>query len=203
MKKLIEQYNRVYAHIKELSAQIAAEQDAIDQMSRDRSAQIRLTVQELQEKIARIDATAQQIGGLRKIAMEHINSLSCITVEAPEGYRVNLKRLRQWTELINPYPVVEDGETLEDPYARRVYVVACNDLFFLDKKRTEFTRMIRTLETGIDRDMEAAVAAHLREKNACMGLAVQLCAQRGGPALCVRAEGGLGYILAHGGAGDV
>lgn len=168
MKKLIEQYNRVYAHIKELSAQIAAEQDAIDQMSRDRSAQIRLTVQELQEKIARIDATAQQIGGLRKIAMEHINSLSCITVEAPEGYRVNLKRLRQWTELINPYPVVEDGETLEDPYARRVYVVACNDLFFLDKKRTEFTRMIRTLETGIDRDMEAAVAAHLREKNACM-----------------------------------
>lgn len=168
MKKLIEQYNRVYAHIKELSAQIAAEQDAIDQMSRDRSAQIRLTVQELQEKIARIDATVQQIGGLRKIAMEHINSLSCITVEAPEGYRVNLKRLRQWTELINPYPVVEDGETLEDPYARRVYVVACNDLFFLDKKRTEFTRMIRTLETGIDRDMEAAVAAHLREKNACM-----------------------------------
>ncbi len=139
MESLIEVYNRLALKIKSVSDEIAKTENAISELSSDKSENRTLRIAKLEEQIEKIDDYLLKIRGFQELAKKNLDSQNVLTIEAPPGYRVNLNRLRNWAMMIDPM-------SSNDPYAQRVYVVAKCDEFFLNQKREEFTERIRQLK---------------------------------------------------------
>ena len=142
MQELIENYNAIFAKINKLNNEILGYEDEIDQLSNRRDNELPARIENLKEQLVRIDEYILKIEGFMQLAEKHMTSKNVLTIEAPEGYKVNLNRLKSWSALIDP--TVED-----DAYAQRVYHTAVCDKAFLEKKKVEFADRITTLEEDL------------------------------------------------------
>lgn len=147
MSELRDAYNIVYASVKkfsdEISDAIAAGQAALSVDNGDIDAKIA----EYEEQIKNIEITLPQIEDLLLLSQKYIGHRTLPTIEAPKGYRVNIRRLKMWAQMIDPLPKDPSPEEDEgDPYAQRIYLVATCDKYFLEKKHREFSEKIRELE---------------------------------------------------------
>jgi len=143
MASLIEKYNEIYQKIYSLNAEIEKSKNEINLIEEKRDEEIPARIENLKKTLEKIDEYQLAIEAYIQIAEKHMTSRNLPTIEAPEGYRVNLERLRQWSMLINPL----SGDTEDDPYAKRVYLVSKCDQKFLEQKKEEFTDKLTVLET--------------------------------------------------------
>ncbi|MCR4586957.1 MAG: hypothetical protein K5682_00990, partial [Lachnospiraceae bacterium] len=139
MQNFIESYNQIAERIAQLNSQIRDYEQEIQGLTAHRDEEIPLRIQNLKEQLEKIDLYKEKIQGFMQIAEAHMISRNLPSIEAPEGYRVNLNRLRSWAMLIDP--MAED-----DVYAQKVYLVGSCDMVFLDKKKEEFHQRIAQLE---------------------------------------------------------
>lgn len=139
MQTLIEQYNEIYEKISELNSQISDFEVQIREINTRRDDEIPERIKNLENQLAKIDEYQLKISGFIQLAEKHMVSKNLLSIEAPEGYRVNLNRLRAWAMLIDP--MAED-----DVYAQKVYLVANCDQHFLKQKKKEFEERIKELE---------------------------------------------------------
>ncbi len=139
MPSLIENYNEISKKIGQLNSQIDDFNQEIAALSAHRDEEIPARIENLKNQLKKIDEYKEKIAGFMHIAEQHMISKNLPSIEAPDGYRINLNRLRTWAMLIDP--MSED-----DVYAQKVYLVANCDQVFLDKKKEEFTARIAQLE---------------------------------------------------------
>ena len=142
METLNEAYASIYAKIEELSRAIDEAGDRISNIDTRRNEELPRRIENLSAQIQKIDEYMLKIQGFQQLAEKSLTSRNLSTVEAPEGYRVNLKRLRDWAMMIDP-------TASNDPYAQRVYMVAKCDECFLEKKRKEFEARKEELENDL------------------------------------------------------
>jgi len=143
MSILMETYNEINRHIKELSDKIYSAEERINAIDNRRNNEIPDRISNLEKQLEKIDEYKLKIEGFRLLAEKNIDSKNVLTIEAPPGYRVNLNRLRNWAMMIDP--IAEN-----DPYAQRVYVVAKCDEYFLEQKKQEFTERIEQLKSDFE-----------------------------------------------------
>lgn len=150
MKTLIEQYNQLLDRINSVNELVRREESALAALGQDKAKGIPARIEELEAQIKKIDEMVPDIVKLQEFSRKFLKSLAITTIDTPPNYRVNIKRLKAWAECVNPYSIIdvesEGQETLEDPYARRIYVATCNDLQFLEKKRRDYEKTICALK---------------------------------------------------------
>ena len=132
MQTLIEQYNEIYDKISGLNSQISGFEAQIQELENLRNGEIPERIKNLEDQLVKIDEYQLKISGFIPLAEQHMTSKNLLSIEAPEGYRVNLNRLRAWSMLIDPMAE-------EDVYAQKVYLVANCDKKFLEQKKGEFS----------------------------------------------------------------
>lgn len=137
--ELLESYNRIQSSIKDINTRIDADLARIAEIRAGLESNIPLRIKNLEDHLEKIDDYVLKIKSLQEIAKRNMDSQNVLTIEAPEGYRVNLNRLKNWALLIDP---TSDN----DPYAQKLYAVAKCDECFLEKKRSEFTSRIEELK---------------------------------------------------------
>lgn len=157
-------YNKVYASMKSRCDAISAAMAENAAALASQSGEISSKIQSYREKIAEIDETLPQIEDLLVLAGKYVDHRTLPTVSAPEGYRVNIQRLKTWAQLIDPLPRDESPEGPQgDPYAQRIYMVASCDKKFLNDKKEKFGKAIRKLEDTL-KTSESVSAEQSREK---------------------------------------
>jgi DNA segregation ATPase FtsK/SpoIIIE and related proteins len=139
MSTLIEAYAEVSKKIIDINEKIRITEDQITKLSDSFTGDASIRIQKLEEQLAKIDDYLLKIKGFEELAKRNLDSQNVLTIEAPEGYRVNLNRLRNWAMMIDP-------SSSNDPYAQRVYLVAKCDECFLEKKQKEFTERVEKLK---------------------------------------------------------
>lgn len=139
MSLLLENFQQITTQIENFNTELAKSQQRIDAINAMYSEDIPARIENLKAQLVKIDEYRLKVEGFKKLAQDNLTSMNLPTIEAPEGYRINLNRLRKWAMMIAPY-------TPDDPYAKRVYLVACCDLNFLDQKDREFRERINELE---------------------------------------------------------
>ncbi|MCR5157211.1 MAG: hypothetical protein K6C96_11080 [Butyrivibrio sp.] len=154
MQTLIEQYNEIFQKISGLNSQISGFEAEIQELENLRDGEIPERIKNLEDQLKKIDEYQLKISGFIQLAEDHMTSKNLLSIEAPEGYRVNIKRLRDWASLIDP--LSED-----DVYAQKVYLVANCDIKFLEQKKEEFTARIQELKD----DLAVGAPAQLKELN--------------------------------------
>jgi len=142
MSSYMDNYEKIYAKIKAMRANIIELQGHIADIAKRRDDELPVKIENLEALLVKIDEYELKIDGFMKLAEKHLISKNVPTVEAPEGYRVNLNRLKRWSMLIDP--MADD-----DAYAQRVYVVAKCDLCFLGKKKVEFSKRVEELKADL------------------------------------------------------
>ena len=145
MTSLIKAYSGIFHEITDLEGKIKGAEEEIIQAEGAGQAELSERVKNLKSKIEEIDECVLKIEAFRQLAEKNLESQNVLTIEAPDNYRVNVNRLRQWAMMIDP-------ASSNDPYAQRVYVVAKCDLFFLEKKKKEFEKKIAELEETVNTD---------------------------------------------------
>lgn len=150
MSQLLEQYNRINSVIEDFYRNISEAESKRENMSNYRNNELSVRISNLEEQLDKIDEYMLKVEGFRQIAEKNIDSMNALTIEAPEGYRVNLNRLRNWAMKIDPM-------SENDPYAQRVYVVTKCDEVFLNRKKEEFLSRIKELKE----ELETASVAEL------------------------------------------
>ncbi len=141
MSELLDLYKKITARIKEINNGIRENESAIQNRTEDNYASLTARIKLLEEQIVKIDDYLLKVKGFQELAKKNLDSQNVLTIEAPEGYRVNLNRLRNWATMIDP-------QSKNDPYAQRVYIVAKCDEKFLEDKRREFTDRIASLKAN-------------------------------------------------------
>lgn len=131
---IIEKSNSILERIKKTKAGLDEIKDNIDLLLPKR-------IENLEKTVEKIDEYELKITAFKNLAEQHIESKNLSTIEAPEGYRVNINRLKKWSLMIDPL-------STNDPYAKRIYAVANCDLLFLKKKRIEFVERIELLKNA-------------------------------------------------------
>ena len=154
MQTLIEQYNEIYEKISGLNGQISDFEAQIQELENLRDGEIPERIKNLEDQLKKIDEYQLKISGFIQLAEKHMTSKNLLSIEAPEGYRVNLNRLRAWSMLIDPMAE-------EDVYAQKVYLVANCDKKFLEQKKEEFTARIQELKD----DLAVGAPEQLKELN--------------------------------------
>lgn len=139
MSTILQEYESVYWTIESFNTTISKYQKEIDQIGSRRDNEIPARIENLKNQLKKIDEYQEKIDAAKQIAENHLISKNLPTIEAPEGYRVNLNRLKNWTSLIDP--LSED-----DSYAKRVFMVATCDTVFLQQKKVEFEKRLEELE---------------------------------------------------------
>jgi len=146
MSDLKKAYDAVFTKIKAYNDAICdAISDGEKAVTFDNS-DIDARIAEYTEQLRNIEQTLPQIEDLLLLSQKYVGHRNLPTIEAPEGYRVNIRRLKMWAQMIDPLPRDSLPEEDGDPYAQRVYMVATCDKFFLKKKYREFTNKINELE---------------------------------------------------------
>ena len=154
MQTLIEQYNEIYDKISGLNSQISGFEAQIQELENLRNGEIPERIKNLEDQLVKIDEYQLKISGFIQLAEQHMTSKNLLSIEAPEGYRVNLNRLRAWSMLIDPMAE-------EDVYAQKVYLVANCDKKFLEQKKGEFSARIQELKD----DLAVGAPEQLKELN--------------------------------------
>lgn len=147
MSTITNSYNIVYSALKRHYDAIIQAEASASAASAGYSADIDAKIAEYTEQIKNIDVTLPQIEDLLLLVQPYIKNRNLPIITAPEGYLVNVNRLKSWSKLIDPmlkdsHPDEEPG----DPYAQRIYMVGSCDVHFLKKKRSEFTAAIEDLQ---------------------------------------------------------
>lgn len=96
MSQLLEQYNRINSVIEDFYRNISEAESKRENMSNYRNNELSVRISNLEEQLDKIDEYMLKVEGFRQIAEKNIDSMNALTIEAPEGYRVNLNRLRNW-----------------------------------------------------------------------------------------------------------
>lgn len=143
MQALIEQYNEINKKISVYNRQIADFEAQIESVKAQIDEEIPERIESLKKQLDKIDEYQLKIDGFIQLAEKHMTSKNLPSIEAPEGYRVNLNRLKSWSMLIDP--TEED-----DVYAKKVYLVANCDKLFLEQKKAEFNERIAELENDFN-----------------------------------------------------
>lgn len=133
-KEIIRKSNSIVKKINDIKNGIATIGDSADPLLPKR-------IENLEKTLEKIDEYELKIQAYIQMAEEHIESKNLSTIEAPEGYRVSLSRLRKWSLMIDPLAT-------DDSYAKRIYLVANCDLMFLKRKKVEFTERIELLKNA-------------------------------------------------------
>lgn len=160
MRSVMESYTGIAAALHKVRAAIDARQAQIEQIRQGCHTEIPARIAGLEQQLKTIDEYQLKIEAFRRLAERNLESRNLLTIEAPPNYRVNLNRLRQWAMMIDP-------TASHDPYAQRVYMVACCDLFFLEKKKKEFTQRIERLRADRDTGMNAQMQRLEQEIRDC------------------------------------
>lgn len=142
MSSFMEEYKAIYKKVQSLKDSIAEYREHIKRIAERRNDELPKRVENLTDLLKKIDEYELKIDGFMKLAEKHLTSKNVPTIDAPEGYRVNLNRLRRWSMMIDP---MSD----DDAYAQRVYLVSKCDMCFLEKKRVEFNNRIAELQADI------------------------------------------------------
>lgn len=132
---ILAKYNEIYSRISSLEKELEQARAAVKDIEDGTDKTIPERIEHLEKQNETIDEYLLKIKGFRQLAEQHIQSLNLQTIEAPPNYRVNLNRLRNWAMMIDPVSV-------DDPYAKKVYLVAKCDEFFLENKKKDFSDRI-------------------------------------------------------------
>ena len=143
MDTLLEYFYRATDPVLNISQNIARYREQVENLSRELSEGSSVRIDNLQTQLEKIDEYLLKIRGFQELAKKHMQSMNVSTIEAPEGYRVNINRLRRWAMMIDP-------QSTNDPYAQRLFVVSKCDELFLEKKKAEFSERISWLKQGKD-----------------------------------------------------
>ncbi len=154
MNGFFEQYNKVIGKAETLRDSIISNRKTIDRLSNELSGGSSARINNLNAQLEKIDDYLLRIKSFQDLALRHLESMNVSSVEAPEGYRVNINRLRKWADRIDPM-------STNDPYAQRVYIVSKCDELFLEGKKKEFIDRIEQLKRGED----AGTTEELRKLN--------------------------------------
>ena len=139
MSTLLQEYESVNQKINSFNTSIDDFRRQIEEIGMRRNEEIPARIENLKNQLKKIDEYQEKIDAAKQIAEKHITSKNLPTIEAPEGYRVNLNRLKNWVSYIDP--LSED-----DSYAQRVFMVATCDTVFLQQKKVEFEKRLEELE---------------------------------------------------------
>ncbi|OUQ25831.1 hypothetical protein B5E77_10150 [Lachnoclostridium sp. An131] len=134
---LMEHYKQIFAKAEEKISRIREIETEISGIG-ETDTELSRRIERLSGQIEKIEEYLLKIRGFQELAKKNLSSQNVLTIEAPENYRVNLNRLRNWAMMIDP-------ASGNDPYAQRVFVVAKCDECFLMKKKKEFTERIEKL----------------------------------------------------------
>lgn len=143
MASLYEDYEVIAHKIDKINKEIAKKREAIASITSRRTDELPARIANLEDQLKKIDEYKLKVEGFRQLAEKNISSRNVLTIEAPEGYRVNLNRLRTWAMMIDP-------QSTDDPYAQRVYLVSKCDLYFLECKKTEFEKRLEELKADLE-----------------------------------------------------
>ena len=147
MQTLMEQYGALYDRIQSINDRVRQTDAALSALEGSGSEEIAARISHLEAQIEKIEEFSPRIEAFRELAKQHIGTMNILTVDTPPNYRVNLNRLRRWSQLIDPL-------SKEDPNAQKVFFTATCDLRFLQKKRESFEKKIVALREGIDTEIE-------------------------------------------------
>lgn len=142
MLSQVEKYNEIYQRICRLNEEIENPESAPSSTEELSKEEIIARIENLKNTLAKIRDYMNSVEAYIQIAEMHLTSKNLPVIEAPAGYRVNLERLRKWSLLIDPL----SGDTDDDPYAKRLYLVANCDKVFLERKKEEFAEKMKCLE---------------------------------------------------------
>lgn len=145
MSMLYSQYEQLYKKVQEYTLKIQELKAKLSNIEETTRNDIPKRIENLESKQKKIDEYLLKVRGFKKIAADCLDSGNLLTIEAPEGYRVNLNRLKDWAMKIDPR-ASERPEYRNDPYAQRLYAVASCDELFLTKKYEEFAKRIEDLK---------------------------------------------------------
>lgn len=140
MEQLTDSYNSITSKIRSYQTRISLNEKRIRDLESGLADGVSGRIRELQATLARIEEYLLQVRKYIDLAERHMTSRNELTIEAPEGYRVNLARLKRWASMIDPL-------SSDDQYARRLHLAAKCDELFLRKKQTELQDRIKELET--------------------------------------------------------
>ena len=143
MYRLLEKYSAVFEKIEEYHKQIAADRLEIKRLGDSEILRISSRIKSLQDSLVKTDEYLEEVNEMIRTAEMHLTSKNVPAIDIPDGYRININRLREWTRRIDP--LSED-----DPYARRVYYLANTDRYFLEYKKQEFMDKIVELDAMIN-----------------------------------------------------
>lgn len=147
---VIEQYKDVFDRVTSINNEIEKLEIQKETVRSTFSQGVEARIQKLEESLKKIDDYMLKVQAYKAEAEKHIDSKNVLTVEAPQGYKVNLNRLRNWAMMIDP---TSDN----DPYAQRVYSVACCDELFLKLKTKEFSERATLLKSQQNDDADEEV----------------------------------------------
>ena len=148
MQTLMELYGTIYSRIQSINDRVRQTDAALSDLEGRGADEIAARIANLEAQIEKIEEFAPRIEAFRELAKQHIGSMNILTVDTPPNYRVNLNRLRRWSQLIDPL-------SKEDPNAQKVFFTASCDLRFLQKKRELFEKRIASLRDGVDTALES------------------------------------------------
>ena len=148
MQTLMELYGTIYSRIQSINDRVRQTDAALSDLEGRGADEIAARIANLEAQIEKIEEFAPRIEAFRELAKQHIGSMNILTVDTPPNYRVNLNRLRRWSQLIDPL-------SKEDPNAQKVFFTASCDLRFLQKKRELFEKRIAALRDGVDTALES------------------------------------------------
>ena len=161
LSSLIERYNGLHQRLQQIADELEQIREAVSATEDKTSQTIPARIENLKENLDKIDEYELKIKAFRKLAEQHITSKNLLTIKAPENYRVNLNRLKNWSMMIDPM-------SLDDPYAQKVYLVAKCDEKFLQDKRAEFMRRIEELNREMEDGNSEEIAALNQRRQALL-----------------------------------
>lgn len=150
-------YNDIYQKGQEIYNRICDLDTKMENLGIRNTEQLTERIENLEKQINKAEEYLLKIETFRKIAEEHIQSKNLLTIEAPEGYKVDLNRLRNWAMRIDP-------NSTDDSYARKVFAVAKCDECFLKRKKEEFQMKLSSLREEKENGVPAEIAELTKQR---------------------------------------
>ena len=168
MSAIFDEYLPLYKKLKELSDRLTSADQQLTHTGEQELAARQLRIERLEEQLEKIDEYRAKVQAYCKLAESHVTSASLLAVTARE---LNFKRMREWAQRITPG--LED-----DPYARRVLMLAKCNLKYLDEKEKEFKQTVAELKNVHDGPTEEELAAVKQLKRTLEGECLRLVESR-------------------------
>ena len=108
----------------------------------------------VQERLKTLEECERVILWCKGIAEKHICSTNTLPIMPRE---IDMSKSRGWTRLINL-------ESHDDPYARRVYVLAKSNELYIEKKRSQLQEILNVIGVNDEDEVEAAIMSDHEEQ---------------------------------------